>query len=358
MTEGQQTHEAAADETHVERSGWRWVDEHPGRLPHALDRLPLRLAYVDRHGIGRYRNRAMQEWLGRDVTDRAELPVSALLGEAQWEAVERRMAAALAGVPQVFERPGIGDPGSGYREETAYLPVVGPDGPDGIMVVVGDATRRASGESMRSSALIRSALLEERNALAVLMHDDVLQGLFSVALDLDLLADLPPAAKQRVEGAQETLRAAIERLRWSIERISRGGGRSSPVSGVEQLVHATVAHAGIRASVAHHGSFDDVPERFTEQLLTVVAEALKNVVAHSGATVVSVTLARQGEDLVLTVVDDGVGVELARASAAGGADHAGRIARLRRETEAYGGELSTTDAEPRGTTLTWRMPLD
>lgn len=357
MTEGTQSREPANQATHPDGSGWRWVDEHPGRLPEVLDRLPLRVAYVDRDGIGRYRNRAMQEWLGRDATDRAELPVVELLGREQYDSIERRMAAALAGLPQVFERPGPGGADSGSREETAYLPVTGPDGPDGVVVIVGDATRRASGESMRSTALIRSALLEERNALAVLMHDDVLQGLFSVALDLDLLEDLSPAAKQRVESAQATLRDAIEGLRWTIERISRGGGRSSPLAGIRQLVHAGVAHSGIQASVEHHGSFDDVPERVTEQLLTVVAEALKNVVGHSGATTVSVSLAREGDDLVLTVVDDGVGLELAWAAHDGGSVHQGRLEVLRREARDLGGELTTADAEPRGTTLTWRMPL-
>lgn len=347
------------DSTPTDPTGWPWVDNHPGRLHQLLERISLRAAYVDHDGVSRYRNRAMQEWLGRADDDRAELHVRDLLGAQAYESVENRMRAALDGVAQVFERPGPGGAEAPTREETTYLPVsVSDESSGGVLVTIGDATRRASGESTRAQALIRSALLEERTRLAMLMHDDVLQGLFSVALDLDQLTDLSPKSAERVEAAHRTLRAAIESLRGTIDQISRGGGRSSPVSGVEQLVSTTVAHAGLDASIRHLGAFDDLPERITEQLLTVLAEALMNVVTHAGATAVTVTVASDVDELVMMVTDNGVGRELTRTSSPKDELPSGRLTQLARQARDLGGELTTADNEPAGTVLTWRVPLD
>lgn len=336
---------------------WRWMDQRHQLLHEVLDRLPLMVAYVDREGVSRYRNLAMQGWLGRDPADRAELHVRDLLGSQQYAAVQKRLDAAAAGVPQVFERSALGETREAGSLESSYLPVVGPDGPDGFVVIIGDSSRRAAGESMRAHAIIRAALLEERTQLATLMHDDVLQALFSVGLELDLLTDLPPEAARRVESARATLGASIRGLRETIDLIAWGGGAASPLPGVERLVEATLEPSGIKAIVDHVGSFDDVPEHVTGHLLTVLAEALRNVIAHAGATEVSVTLVREQVGLCLVVADDGVGLDHTSPTDAAASRRRGKLAALGDQARRLEGSLITTDNLPRGTVVTWRVPL-
>ena len=346
-------------EAHAE-VGWplegeRAVD--PRLLVELLDALPDKVAYVDRDRVSRYRNKAMQEWLDVPSGHDGAMHVRDLLGAAHYAGVERYVEGAAAGVPQAFERSITSPTGEVRRSEMAYLPRIGPEGPDGFFVVVRDTGRRAAGESLRARTMIRSALLEERARMAITMHDELLQRLFAVGLDLELLPRLTDEAEQRVDGARRTLQSCIDGLRLTIHELSRGGGSASPLPGVGELVLTTADPLGIAPSLRHTGSFDTVPEHVTEQLLTVLAEALDNVVCHANATELSVNLVADGAEVVLTVADNGVGLDRTAALPGDVPGEAGALAALVTQAARLGGSLTAADNDPRGTILTWRVPL-
>jgi signal transduction histidine kinase len=80
----------------------------------------------------------------------------------------------------------------------------------------------------------------------------------------------------------------------------------------------------------------------------VVAEALTNVVKYARATRARVTIRRRGQDLMVTVSDDGIG---------GAAIGAGSGLRgLQDRVAAVGGTLSVDSPPGRGTRLTARIP--
>jgi signal transduction histidine kinase len=80
----------------------------------------------------------------------------------------------------------------------------------------------------------------------------------------------------------------------------------------------------------------------------VVAEALTNVVKHSGARSVEVTVRRLGERLVIVVDDDGHG----------GADEArgSGLTGIRRRVEAYDGRLELTSPPGGPTRMRVELP--
>lgn len=193
--------------------------------------------------------------------------------------------------------------------------------------------------------------------MAITMHDELLQRLFAVGLDLELLPPLSEEAERRVDGARKTLQSCIDVLRLTIQELSRGGGSASPLPGVDQLVLNSADPLGIEPSFRHTGSFDAVPEHVTEQLLTVLAEALDNVVCHANATELSVSLVADGAEVVLTVVDNGVGLDRTAALPGDVPGEAGTLAALVGQAARLGGSLTAADNDPRGTILTWRAPL-
>ncbi|MFN8195910.1 MAG: PAS domain-containing protein [Nocardioidaceae bacterium] len=326
-------------------------------LAELLDAIPDRVGYVDRHRVSRYRNRAMQQFLGRPEDDRQGVPLPELLGPSHFAAVERYVDGAVAGETQSFERTIVSSSGDERRSETTYLPRVGPDGPDGFFVVVADTSRRAEGESTRARALIRTTLLEERARMAIAMHDDVLQRLFAVGLDLELVTGLPDEADRRVEAARAALQDCIEGLRLTIKELSRGGGPASPLGAVDTLVSNVAQPLGIEPTVEHRGSFDTMPDHLTEQLLTVLAEALDNVVCHANATELAVTLVAEGGEVVLTVADNGVGLGHSIRLAGDSPAAARSLGVMLNQAVRLGGTLTAVDNDPRGTVLTWRVPL-
>jgi two-component system sensor histidine kinase DesK len=80
----------------------------------------------------------------------------------------------------------------------------------------------------------------------------------------------------------------------------------------------------------------------------VVREATTNVLRHSGARSVSVDLVATGDDVALTVTDDGRG---------GAAPRGTGLAGLAERVEALGGRLESGPTAGRGFRLTAVVPL-
>lgn len=86
-------------------------------------------------------------------------------------------------------------------------------------------------------------------------------------------------------------------------------------------------------------------------VLLVCKEAITNAVRHSGAHAVHLTIALRGGMLVLTISDDGRGLDAAAQARSSG------LANMRMRIEKAGGELDIESAPARGTHLRATLPL-
>jgi signal transduction histidine kinase len=91
-----------------------------------------------------------------------------------------------------------------------------------------------------------------------------------------------------------------------------------------------------------------VPAAIAEHAEAVVREGVSNAVRHAQASAITVT-AEAGEELVIEVVDDGVGIPN-KAARSG-------LANVERRAAACGGTVSVVAQPGGGTRLSWRVPL-
>ncbi len=116
-------------------------------------------------------------------------------------------------------------------------------------------------------------------------------------------------------------------------------------------VDAAGASLGFRPRLRLDGPVDSAtPDEVRAQLVTVLREALSNVVKHARASAVEVTVAVDAGELILTVRDDGVGVP-------GGYDERSGLANIRHRAQELGGRFTVAANSPSGTVLTWTVPL-
>jgi signal transduction histidine kinase len=97
------------------------------------------------------------------------------------------------------------------------------------------------------------------------------------------------------------------------------------------------------------GTVDNsVPDDVGEHAEAVVREAVTNTVRHAQAKKLVLTV-EAGDELTISVVDDGVGMppQVARSG----------LHNLEQRATALGGTCSVTDESGGGTRLTWRVPL-
>jgi signal transduction histidine kinase len=92
-----------------------------------------------------------------------------------------------------------------------------------------------------------------------------------------------------------------------------------------------------------------VPDSVQGELLAVVREALSNVGKHARAGEASITLEVTADEVQVQISDDGVGVPSDR--------HESGLRNARVRAEALGGSFELAPHQPRGTLLTWRVPI-
>lgn len=212
------------------------------------------------------------------------------------------------------------------------------------------ATMQAQIEQVRASRLrLATAALEERQRIQRDLHDGAQQSLLAVLVLLDmaglhLAADDPDRAGDIVGLAHRRLAEAIGTLREFTERIY-------PAALIEHgLGQAIEPHADTSPIPL---TINVIPGRWPLPVETtayfVICESLANTYKHAHATQVKVTVERRGDQLIVEIVDNGLGG--ARILPGHG------LAGLQDRVAAIGGTLRVAEQHA-GTRLIAHLPLE
>ena len=197
----------------------------------------------------------------------------------------------------------------------------------------------------------RLTLLEDRDRIAKDLHDTVIQRLFATAMTL--MATLKLVQRRevavRVQRAVDDLDDTVRQIRSTIFALQGPDDTESLRSRVHALIDAATENLGFAPSVRLDGLLDTAVDDDTgEHLLAVVREALSNVARHARASEAAVVVG-VGDELVLRVEDDGVGIpEGGRRSG---------LRNLAERAESLAGSCTTHSREDGGTVLVWQVPL-
>jgi signal transduction histidine kinase len=204
------------------------------------------------------------------------------------------------------------------------------------------------------------SILDERNRLALELHDAVSQKLFGLVLAAEsaytLLDTNVPAARAQIERLRELAQQALEELRYLMLELrppdlERDGLETTLRKHIDVL--RRVQQRTIEIDLQCEGALSPDPVRDRE-LLRVAQEALQNALRHAAARNVVVRLTCERGGLLLEVTDDGAGFDpLApevRSSRLGLGSMEERARRL-------GGRLEIRSAAGAGTTVRLEAPL-
>jgi signal transduction histidine kinase len=196
-------------------------------------------------------------------------------------------------------------------------------------------------------------VLADRDRIAGDLHDHVIQRLFATGMSLQgtvrRIAD--PGVRRRVSRAVEQLDETVREIRTSIFDLHTTGtsGAASLRRRMLDIVEEVSAGSDLSPSVRISGAVDTlVPEELATHATAVLREAVSNAIRHSHAGEIVVTV-EAATDLIIDVVDDGVGVPL-------GIARSGLLGVERRAAKC-GGMAVVVPGPEGGTRLTWRAPL-
>jgi signal transduction histidine kinase len=224
----------------------------------------------------------------------------------------------------------------------AILPLVMRDHPVGVIVVDNPDTRAPiTQESLRSldsvanqAALAlgstklcieraqRLAVEEERNRIAMEIHDTASQSLFGIVYALDactkLLPGDPQEVKSRLEDTRDTAQRTMNDLRRSVYDIWVGELNSAEFT-AELRSHLIKLDApkSLRVEIVIDGEMNSLSTTTRRNLLRIAEEGLANVVKHSQATFSNVRLTVSSDEATLRIEDNGRGFDRGNGIGAG-----------------------------------------
>jgi len=207
------------------------------------------------------------------------------------------------------------------------------------------------------AASLLEAREEERRRIARGLHDELGQLLTALQLELASLAQVArePAQAQRIASMKRLIEdtvGAVRRIADDLRPLTLDDLGLN--AAVESLARNAAGRQGIEITVRHDETDPPLQPSVATALYRMVQEALTNVARHARATDVSIDLRVQGEQVVLVVEDNGLGLPgdaLQRAGSWG-------LRGLREQVALCGGHLELDNAPGSGARLKVRLPLD
>lgn len=196
-------------------------------------------------------------------------------------------------------------------------------------------------------------VLADRDRIAGDLHDHVIQRLFAAGMSLQgtvrRIGD--PDARRRVTRVVEQLDETVREIRTSIFDLhtSADAGSTSVRRRMLDVIAELSAGTDISPAVRISGAVDTlVPDWVAEHSIAVMREAVSNAVRHAKPSKIVVTV-EAGADLIIDVVDDGVGMpaDVARSG----------LLNMQRRAETCGGAMTVAANPEGGTRVVWRVPL-
>ena len=235
---------------------------------------------------------------------------------------------------------------------------------DGIMLNVTHSKlaeaqiRRSRAQLSALAAHVESVKEQERLNLAREVHDDLGGNLTAIKIGLSwLMRHLPPGEASLINRtayldnvADQTIEAThriatslrppvldfgiVSAIDWQLQRFSQNTDTAYEFSAPDETIPLS-PDAAIT-------------------VFRIVQEALTNVAKHARATRVKVNLALQQDGLLVTVTDNGQGIQPVRGK---NGTHGFGVLGMSERAAALGGELTVQPAKRRGTQVSLRIPL-
>lgn len=200
----------------------------------------------------------------------------------------------------------------------------------------------------------RLRLLEERERIGMQLHDGIIQSLYGIGMQVDILRRTQsPITHQQLDMVVDSLNDVIEDIRSFIGNLRKRHAQESVLvsfTTLKERLHPP-DHIAIRIDAP------DTQPPFAgaafESICLIVNEALSNAIRHSGASQIEVRV-EEGKSLFSIMVEDnGHGFEVDKVSEGEGLG----LKNMRQRARMFGGKVIINSLNNKGTRLSIVIPI-
>ncbi|MEP6480595.1 MAG: sensor histidine kinase [Rhodoglobus sp.] len=235
----------------------------------------------------------------------------------------------------------------------------------GILVTFGIGegvrSRRENVERYRRAFAQRkqTEVQAERVRIARELHDVLAHSLSQInvqaSVGLHLMDKQPAKAREALSSIKETSKTALDEVRSVLGVLRAEGGQDPsaplvPEPDLSRLVGLAASVTSQGVEVTLDNTVSEAPKAVQLAIYRIVQESLTNVVRHARATTATVDIRLSDENYVVTIGDNGAGLD-------GKDPNSGRgLLGMRERAELLGGTLQTGHAAAGGLLVTARIP--
>lgn len=224
-----------------------------------------------------------------------------------------------------------------------------------IETLAGYAALAIAGAQL-SQSNSRLNLLEERERIAMQLHDGVIQSLYGIGMQVDLMRrNGETVGDYHLDTLVANLNDVIEDIRSFIGNLRR---RETPLTLKEYFEH-------LRDRLHPPHTIDiqiDAPDAYPtfspaafESICLIANEAMSNAIRHADASQIDVSVVQDSQrgTFEVVVADDGQGFDMSAADTGSGLG----LRNMRQRARMYGGSVNIESQQDEGTILKINIPL-
>jgi PAS domain S-box-containing protein len=225
-----------------------------------------------------------------------------------------------------------------------------------VITAVRDITDRLENQQRLAAAHEQLALVGERERIGRDLHDVVLQHLYGMGLSVQATAiGADPTTAGRLEVIIDDIDRIISEVRTIVFTLGSAGHRGALGQELADVMAQASRVLGFTPALRLGGPVESVlSDEIRTEMVASMREALGNVARHAGASTAHVEVEIDGDRVVMTVTDNGVGPPQDAAALRGG--HG--LANLQSRAAAFGGECTLEPGpDGKGAVLRWSAPF-
>ena len=200
----------------------------------------------------------------------------------------------------------------------------------------------------------RLALLEDRERIAMDLHDGIIQSLYGIGMHLELMRLSGGASEMELGNTVSSLNDVIEDIRRYIMDLNgrNQNEKSIRISLLEVLGRLYTPDSLQIIVEAPETSAPFTPAVF-EAICQMANEAISNAIRHAEATLITIRAEQIKGDFIISVVDNGRGFDVTKLTHTEGLG----LKNLQQRAALLSGRVTVQSNSGEGTRLTITMPI-
>lgn len=223
-----------------------------------------------------------------------------------------------------------------------------------IETTAGYAALAIAGVELREQQR-RVALLEERDRIAMELHDGVIQSIYAIGMYLELVRTSGNVKQEDLTEAIHSLDAVITDIRAYIQNLK---ARERQAHSLEDRLHEIVKRLHVPTTlnvvIAPIQATVVLPPTAFEAVCQMANEALSNVIRHANAQHVHISAEQTEHAFTMVISDDGKGFNPQQTTS----DEGGLgLRNMQQRARLYGGDVSIESTPENGTRVRLTIPV-